>query len=308
MDDLATAVATITPVPTPTPTVSDVVNEGITMATTATSRLVSSLPVIGTRLLLSAIAILVGYFIIRLGRRLVDRLIHNKQASKYQTPQQRETFASLVNSVMSYLMYFVIATVVLSIFGVNISSILAVAGVGGVAIGFGAQTLVKDVISGVFLWAEGNLTVGDTVQVNGMTGTVESVSLRTTTLRDYNGSLYVVPNGDIRTVTNMSRGRRRAIVEVRLNYEEDLDTMLRVLRDEMDNTKDVNGLCEIPQVQGITGMVGDSITVQIAALCEAASAVDVERELRRRIKLRFDREEILFPHAPVMPTPRTEKA
>ena len=82
-------------------------------------------------------------------------------------------------------------------------SMIAVAGVGGVAIGFGAQTLVKDVISGIFLWVEGNITVGDIVEVNGLSGEVEAIAIRTTTIRHFSGNLYVIPNGDIRTVTNM---------------------------------------------------------------------------------------------------------
>lgn len=293
------------PVPAATPaTVGEALVEGFETATESTGQFLASLPLITTRLLLAAVAILIGYLLLRLGRMLLGRLIRSKAGSSFQ---QRETFRSLVESVFSYVMYFIIATVVLSIFGVNISSILAVAGVGGVAIGFGAQTLVKDVISGVFLWAEGNVTVGDTVTVNGMTGTVEAVALRTTTVRDFNGNLYIVPNGDIRTVVNMSRGFKRALVEVRLNYEEDLEYMLGILRDEMAACREtVPGLREEPIVQGVNAMAGDCISVQIAALCEPGQVYGVERALRLRIKARFDREGILFPHGPIMATPRRD--
>ena len=116
-----------------------------------------------------------------------------------------------------YTSYFIIITVVLSIFGVNVSSILDVAGVGGIAVGFGAQTLVKDVISGFFIWMEGSISVGDIVDINGLTGEVESIAIRTTLVRNFNGNLYAIPNGDIRTVTNMSRGFKRAIVDIRLS-------------------------------------------------------------------------------------------
>lgn len=300
------------PVPVPSvtevPTVSDVVNDGLSMATEATNQFIENLPVFSMRLLLAGAVLIIGYLLLRIGRRLIGRVIRKKEGITMHTRQQRDTMRSLVQSVFSYLMYFVIATVVLSIFGVNISSIIAVAGVGGVAIGFGAQTLVKDVISGIFLWAEGNLIVGDTVQVNSMTGMVESISLRTTTVRDFNGCLYIIPNGDIRTVVNMNRTYRRAEVAVRLSYEERLDDMLAILGDEMEKSRDaVEGLRDTPQVLGITDMAGDCITVKVAALCEPAQVTDVERALRMRILQRFAKERILFPHAPVMATPRWDE-
>ena len=103
--------------------------------------------------------------------------------------------ASGLMSIFNYTMYFILITVVLGIFGINVASMIAVAGVGGIAIGFGAQTLVKDVISGLFLWAEGNVTVGDIVEINGLSGEVEAIAIRTTTIRNYSGNLYVIPNG-----------------------------------------------------------------------------------------------------------------
>lgn len=289
-----------TPVPSDAPSVADVVTESLAAAGESTNRFFDNLPLLLTRLLMAGAAILIGYVLLRVGRAVIARTLRKKEG-RGRNQQQRETFRALVESVFNYLMYFIIGTVVLSIFGVNVSSIIAVAGVGGIAIGFGAQTLVKDIISGVFLWAEGNVAVGDTIVVGGMTGKVESISLRTTVLRDYNGDLYVVPNGDIRTVVNMSRDFKRAVVPVRLNYEEDLEEMLSILRDEMGECRKViPGLREAPRVDGVTDMAGDCITVQISALCDPGAQVDIARALRLRIKARFDREGILFPHGPVM--------
>lgn len=299
---------TASPIPTEIPAVSDVVTESVNMLSETTTNFVASLPVYATRLLMAAVIIVIGWLVLRIGRKLITRFLHIREAKSAYAHQQRETLRSLVISIFNYLVYFVIATVVLSVFGVNVSSIIAVAGVGGVAIGFGAQTLVKDIISGVFLWSEGNITVGDFVQLNGLSGTVEGISLRTTTLRDYNGNLYVVPNGDVRTVTNLSRDYKRALIEVRLNYEESLDDMLAILRDEMERSRnEIPGLRETPQVLGIKAMPGDAIIVEISALCDAGANVDAERSLRLRVKNRFDREGILFPHAPVMATPRRDR-
>lgn len=304
----ATPGPTATPLPTDVPPLSDVLAESFSKVDAATSGFIDSLPLIVTRLLFAGVAVLIGWVLLRLGRRLIARLIQKKsKGSDARSIRERETLRALIQSIFSYLMYFFIITVVLSIFGVDVSSLLAVAGVGGIAIGFGAQTLVKDIISGIFLWSEGNITVGNKVTINGLTGNIESISLRTTTLRDFNGSLYVIPNGDIRTVTNESRGFKRAIVEVRLNYEDDLQRMLDILEDEMKRSKEaIHGLRETPKVVGVTAMTADCLTVQIAARCDPTSYSEVELELRLRIKKRFEQENIVFPHIPITHKPREE--
>ncbi|MBQ9300293.1 MAG: mechanosensitive ion channel, partial [Clostridia bacterium] len=158
------------------------------------------LPTLVVRLIMAGIAIVAGMLLLRLMRKLINRKSTKKGNKANHTIKQAETVRSLTNSVVSYLMYFFMALVVLRIFGIDLTSLLAVAGIGSIAIGFGAQTLVKDIISGLFLWTEGNLNVGDVVTIAGYNGRIESLSLRTTTLRGTDGSLYAVPNGDIRTV------------------------------------------------------------------------------------------------------------
>lgn len=299
---------------TATPDPMESFSEGVETAKEAVVEGVTSLfhikpPEWLVTILFALLALVVGIVLLRVGRKVLNRVIGRSPLKDPKMARQQETLRSLVNSIFSYGMYFIIATVVLSLFGVNITSLLAIAGIGGVAIGFGAQTLVRDIISGVFLWAEGNITVGDIVTLNGMTGTVESVALRTTTLRDYNGNLYVVPNGDVRTVANMSRSYKRAIVDVRLNYEEDLEYMLSILRDEMEKAKEsLPGLHEDPTILGVTGLMGDCISVQIAALCDVTECVNIERALRRRIVNRFAQERILLPHGPIMATPRKDSS
>ena len=178
----------------------------------------SRLPMLTTRLLMAALAIFIGIIIIRIGRRMIGSIVRMRGKKSMQSVHQVITAKSLVTSVFNYVMYFIIITIALSIFGVNVSSILAVAGIGGVAIGFGAQTLIKDIISGMFIWMEGSISVGDVVSVNDLSGVVEGIAMRTTKIRDYNGNLYIIPNGDIRTITNMSRDFKRAIVNIRCPY------------------------------------------------------------------------------------------
>jgi len=279
------------------PELIETMNDTLESAGLAAGELLNRLPIWLSKLMFAAVVVVLGIVLVRLGRKLINRLIQGKKGAPSKSPGQRETFRSLVISVFNYIMYFILLTVVLGIFGVNVTSMIAVAGVGGIAIGFGAQTLVKDVISGIFLWMEGNITVGDIVEVNSLSGEVESIAIRTTTIRNYSGNLYVIPNGDIRTVTNMTRAYKRAIVDVRLPYEEKLDRLLAVLEDEMQRAGEaVSGLSEIPQVLGILSYDPDAIIVRIAATCTVKENWSIERELRRRIKERFDAEGIQMPH------------
>jgi small conductance mechanosensitive channel len=283
--------------PTPVPEILETMNDTLESAGQAAEQFISVLPLWLSRLLLAAVVILLGAMLVRFGRRLIHRLVQGRKGASAKSPGQRETLRSLVISVFNYTMYFILTTIVLGIFGVNVTSMIAVAGVGGIAIGFGAQTLVKDVISGIFLWMEGNITVGDIVEVNGLSGEVEAIAIRTTTIRNYSGNLYVIPNGDIRTVTNMTRAYKRAIIDVRLPYEEKLDRLLCLLADEMEKVyASVAGLSEVPQVLGVLSYESDAIIVRIAAMCSVKENWSIEREMRKRVKERFDAEGIQMPH------------
>ena len=282
---------------TAVPQLMDTVSDTLESAGQTAGQILTNLPIWLSKLILAALVVLVGVMAIRLGRGLIHRMVQGRKGAGTRTPGQRETLHSLVISVFNYTMYFIVITVVLGVFGVNVTSMIAVAGVGGVAIGFGAQTLVKDVISGIFLWVEGNITVGDIVEVNGLSGEVEAIAIRTTTIRHFSGNLYVIPNGDIRTVTNMTRSYKRAIVDVRLPYDEKLDTLLNILTDEMGKAAtDLPGLSETPQVLGVLSFESDAIIVRIAAMCSVKENWGIERELRKRIKERFDLEGIQMPH------------
>ena len=277
--------------------VVDQVGDMIDKAGDKAGSFLSSLPVLSTKLLMTVLAIFIGIILLRVGRRMIASIVHMRGQKGQKTVQQVSTIKSLVTSIFNYIMYFIMITVALSIFGVNVSSILTVAGVGGVAISFGAQTLVKDIISGMFIWMEGNVAVGDIVRINDLAGTVESIAIRTTTVRDFNGNLYVIPNGDIRTLTNMSRGYKRAIVDVRCPYEADQGHVVEILQDEMEKAgREIEGLSAAPDVMSILSFETDAVIVRIAAQCPVGENWRIERELRSRVKARFDREGIEMPH------------
>jgi len=267
-----------------------------TMSTKAEG-LISGIPIIVTRLALAAFVIFIGCIVIRIGRKMISHIVDARGEKNDETSQQMDTLRSLITSIFNYVLYFIIITVVLGVFGVDISSILAVAGVGGIAIGFGAQTLVKDVISGFFIWMEGSIAVGDIVEVNGLMGEVESIAIRTTVIRNNNGNLYSIPNGDIRTVTNMSREFKRALVDIRCPYDVPLERTVSILKDEMEIAgREVEGLDDPPEVLSVLSFDPDAMIIRLAAKCPVKENWRIERDLRSRVKNRFDKEGIEMPH------------
>jgi len=257
----------------------------------------TNLPVLTTRLLMAGLAIFLGVILVRIGRRMIASIVRMRGQKSMQSVHQISTLKSLVTSIFNYIMYFIIATIVLSIFGINVTSLLAVAGVGGIAIGFGAQTLVKDIISGMFIWMEGSISVGDVVTINDLSGVVESIAIRTTVVRDYNGNIYVIPNGDIRTITNMSRDFKRAIVDIRCPYEVEQARIVSILEEEMEKAStEIDGLTSVPEVMSILSFDSEAVMVRIAVQCPVGEHWRIERDLRTRVKARFDREGIVMPH------------
>lgn len=246
------------------------------------NRMVNQLPTIAGRIAAAALLIAVGTLILRLGRKLIKKLYHRNDSEKKETPSgQTRTLRSLFLSIFNYTMYFVIAMAVLSALGVDVSSLLAVAGIGGVAIGFGCQTLVKDFVSGLFLWIDGRINVGDVVTVAGQTGTVEAIALRTTTLRGVNGNLYAIPNGDIRTVINMSMDYRCALVDLTIAHGQDLNRVIAVLEDAMDQLDQrLDMIPEPPQVLGVIASDRGASTIRIECKCKVSEGWALEREIR----------------------------
>ena len=273
------------------------VSDMIETASSTADTIVNRLPVLTTRLLMAALVIFIGCILLKVGRAMIGRVVRKRGTRGARTVQQVDTLRALVSSIFSYIVYFIIATLVLSVFGVDVTSILAVAGVGGIAISFGAQTLVKDIISGLFIWIEGSIAVGDVVSINGMDGTVESIAIRTTVLRNFNGNLFTIPNGDIRTITNMSRGFKRAIVDIRCPYEANQEALVKIIEEEMElAAREIDGVESKPDVMSILSFDTDAVLVRVAVACPVGENWRVEREIRTRIKARFDREGIVMPH------------
>lgn len=215
--------------------------------------------------------------------------------------QRAKTMGDLLKSIITGVLIAMFGTMVLSELGVNIAPIIASAGIIGLALGFGAQSLVKDFLSGIFMIVEDQYGVGDVVDVGEATGTIEAVSLRVTRLRDLNGTVWYVPNGEIMRVGNMSQNWSRAVVDVSVGYGEDLARVQRVLAEiahDLWNDDDFRGVViEEPEVTGVELLAADAVHLRVLIKTLPNEQWSVARALRQRIKARFDHEGIEIPFA-----------
>ncbi|WP_432478780.1 mechanosensitive ion channel family protein [Nocardioides sp. GXQ0305] len=213
--------------------------------------------------------------------------------------QRAKAMGSLLKSVITGVLLAVIGTMVLAEVGVNVGPIIASAGIVGIALGFGAQSLVSDYLAGVFMVFEDQYGVGDEVDLGEAIGTVEAVSLRVTRVRDVNGTVWYVRNGEIVRVGNMSQNWARTVLDVSVGYQEDLARVRRVLEDvahDMWEDEDFKGrIIEEPSVWGVQELGIDGVVVRVALKTAPLEQWAVAREMRMRIKTRFDHEGIEIP-------------
>jgi small conductance mechanosensitive channel len=258
---------------------------------------------------LRILVILVIAFAIRfVTRRTIDRLARG--ASNGRTPkllrplkerapqalgplvserrqQRAQTIASVMKSVVSFLVFGLAFMLILGEIGINLGPIIASAGIVGVALGFGAQNLVKDFLSGIFMMLEDQYGVGDVVDVGPATGAIESVGLRVTTLRDVNGTVWYVRNGEILRVGNSSQGFAVAVVDLPLRYGADIEaatTLLgRIAREATEAEPLSEDVLEPPEVLGVDKVTPESITLRLTVKVRAGRQWAVQRALRARI-------------------------
>jgi len=193
--------------------------------------------------------------------------------------------------------------------GMDITPLLAGAGVAGLAIGLGAQGLIKDILAGSFILMEDQFHVGDVIQAAGVSGQVEKMTLRVTTVRDLRGAVHFIPNGEIKVATNLTKEWSRAVLEVGVSYEEDVDRVSHVLAEIGQSLADDETfgklVLEPPQVLGVEALADSQVTIRILAKTLPLKQWEVAREFRRRIKVRFDREgiQVPYPHRVVITRP-----
>lgn len=256
-------------------------------------------------------SILLGRLVRWLGGRVTARIDANAQEEdalvRSEQAKHRHALAEVVTWTALVLIYFVTGLLVLQRFEVPLTSLVAPATVAGVAVGFGAQRIVQDLLSGFFLIAERQYGFGDVIRVSapgttgGVTGTVEDVTLRITRLRTTNGELLMLPNGEIRQVTNLSRDWARAVIDVPVPVGTDIARATEILRavgKEAFRDKDLRPLLlDPPSVMGVESIEVDRVTIRIVARTQPGKQFQVGRELRARVALAFQEEGIIVPSA-----------
>jgi small conductance mechanosensitive channel len=219
--------------------------------------------------------------------------------------KRARTLARILRQVVTIVIWTLATVTILGELGVAIGPIVAGAGIAGLAVGFGAQSLVKDVISGFFMLLENQFRLGDVVSLAGATGVVEAINLRTTVIRDGEGKVHIVPNGDISVVTNHTRGWSRALVDVPVAYREDTDKCYAILRQvgaEIEKDPVFGGRLLGPfEYPGVEKLDESSVLLRVMVRTKPHEQWVVARELRRRIKNAFDENgiEIPYPHRTV---------
>lgn len=235
-------------------------------------------------------------------RRLMKRLSSKRGLITDPVKKKRaETAETLIASIVKYVTYFIAAALVAGElgFGSSVKSLLAAAGIGGVVIGIGAQSLISDVVNGFFFLFEDQFSVGDMIDAGGVTGTVESIGLRTTTVRAFTGELSVIPNGTIRTLTNYSRTNSLAIVDIPVALDADTDAAIKLMRQEAEAycAQIADKVCQAPNVYGVNDISPFAKTLRLAVSVKPLEHWAVQRELRKRITDSFVREGIKLPSA-----------
>lgn len=219
--------------------------------------------------------------------------------SNHRRVQRALTMGSLLKSIVSGVIFVVVLIMAISELGYDIAPLIAGAGIIGVALGFGAQSLVKDFLSGIFMIFEDQYGVGDSVNLGEAIGTVEAVSLRVTRVRDVDGTVWYVRNGEILRVGNQSQNWSRSVLDIAVGYKEDVTQVRRILKEVAHTLWEDEGyrdrIIEEPEVWGVQSLGPDSVVVRVTLKTMPQQQWVVAREMRERVKARFDAEGISMP-------------
>src|SRR5271166_5528782 len=241
------------------------------------------------------IAFLLTWLLRKLSRHL-GNLSNREGLPSALRAQQLRTISSVIYSVGVFAIVFVAAMQVLPLLGINMGPLLASAGIVGLAIGFGAQTLVRDFINGFLILVENQYDIGDTIKIAGVQGAVEAMTLRRTVLRDDNGTLHTVPSSEIKVVSNLTRDWTQIQLHISVAYGADSDRVIQLLNeigDELENDSAFNDkIVAKPEVPGIDKVSGGEVDYLMLVKTKPGAQYAVSRELRRRVKASFEKNKI----------------
>jgi small conductance mechanosensitive channel len=253
------------------------------------------------------VGILIGLVILSQMSRWIakwmEKFVYEKDPLQASEARKRaHTLGNILRHAFLIIITFVAVLMILGELEIQLGPLLATAGIGALAIGFGAQSLVKDVISGFFIILENQYRIGDVIEVAGVSGLVESVSLRKTVLRDLQGKVHTIPNGEIKVVSNFSKEWSRSVLDLGISYRDDIDQIVDLLIQigkEMGSEEPYkSAILEPLQVLGVEKFDESQMVIRMMVKTAPLKQWEVGRELRRRIKIRFDEKgiQLPFPH------------
>lgn len=248
--------------------------------------------------------VIVVFLISRFSTTFIEKIIRKiirseKLLSKEAEKKREDTLISVLNATIRVLVWLVGSMMILSELGINIGPIIAAAGVAGIAFGFGGQYLIRDVISGLFIILENQYRVGDVISLNGTTGLVEKINLRLTIIRDLDGTVHHIPNGEVKIASNLSKEFSRVNINLGIAYESDLEKVERVINKIGEELildpawKDQ--IISAPKFSRVEEFADSAIIIRIMGDTVPLKQWSVSGELRKRIKIEFDREGIEIP-------------
>jgi small conductance mechanosensitive channel len=245
----------------------------------------------GVRIVLILVIAVILYRLVRLLTGRLNSFLQGLTQS-WERQKRAQTLSHLVRTIATTVLLLVTIMLILGEVGVNLIPIVAAAGVGGLAVGFGAQNLVRDVITGFFILLEDQIRVGDVVKVGDKSGLVEHISLRVLTLRDFDGSVHLIPHGTITTVTNMTKDFSYAVLDISIPAREDVDEVMNVLAEVgaelRADPQFASSILEDLEIVGIDDFTAAQMTVKMRIKTQPIKQWQIARELRRRLKKALD--------------------
>lgn len=244
------------------------------------------------------IVIITMYLSIKIGKHLIKKFVERQIKSNAMLSldtQRAKTLGEVLKSVLKYSVYFIGVTIIISILFDGIS--FTFASIGGITVGLGAQSLIKDLINGFFILFENQFGVGDHVTLGSFSGIVKSIGIRTTVITDFNGDIHSIPNGSITGVTNHSRNDIKFIVDVNISYEEDIKKVIEVIKVTCDKfqSENLEYINEPLDITGITALGLSGVTIRITGKSKPLKQWKMENDLRMAIKLTLDKNKIETP-------------
>ncbi|MEX1029551.1 MAG: mechanosensitive ion channel family protein [Paenibacillaceae bacterium] len=244
----------------------------------------------------------------KLLNKMIRRIAEEKDRLKFN-PRRTTTIMRLMGNIVNYAISFIVGLMILDVFHIPFGPLLAGAGVVGLAIGFGAQSLVKDIITGFFIIFEDQFAVGDVIQTGSFKGTVDEIGLRVTRIRSWTGEVHIIPNGSILEVTNFSINNSIAVVDISVAYEMDIERATDIIKETVNKISLHNeNILKEPEVLGIQSLAASEVIIRVTCECKPNEQYGVARQMNAEIKKSFDANGIEIPYPRIVSYRRIEKA